>query len=179
MSQWTKDTLSRITSLLLVYVLVVATLWIVPHGKGQAINNGTPTYTTGADACGANNTQPANKAVAIAGGTATTTLLVALSAGKQIFLCEWTLLVGVSSTTATAVQFEYGTQTTNPCDTGTTVLTGVMGSFTTTAGPAIMLVNGPYSGSTFVVPAGNQLCLVTTGPAAGINVGGQITYKQL
>lgn len=135
----------------------------------------TPSYTV--DPCMNPGTAPLNKSVAIVGGTATSTLLVALTAGKQVWVCEWTLMIGVSATTATSVQFEYGTQTTNPCDTGTTVLTGAMGSFSTTAGPALLNVNGPYSGATMETTAGQQLCLVTAGPAAGINVAGQVTYK--
>jgi hypothetical protein len=144
---------------------------------GQAGNNGNPAYLTGLDACAASNTQPLNVAVNISGGSAATTQVIALSAGKQIFLCEWTLTIGSTATTATTLLFEYGTGTN--CATSPTALTGAMGSLTATAGPAIMLINGPYSGSTFVTPAGKELCLVTTGPAAGINIQGQITYKQL
>lgn len=173
MSQWIKDTLSRIISLLIIYVLVVGTLYVLPPGHGQAINNGQPSYITGQDACASTNIAPSNASVSIT--TVTTTQIVALSAGKLVFLCEWTFTINSSATTAAAMQFEYGTGVN--CGTGTTVLTGTMGTENAAAGAGMLLVNGPYSGSTLIVPVGNALCIVTTGTAVALH--GQVTFKQL
>lgn len=173
MQQWTKDTFSRVTSLFFLYVLVMGTFYVLPPGRGQAINNGTPTFLTGADACAASNVAPSNQPVSIT--TATTTQIVALSAGKQIFLCEWTLTINSSATTASSMQWEFGTGAS--CGTGTTVLTGTMGTEQAAAGAGILIVNGPFSGSTLVVPAGNALCIVTAGTTVALH--GQVTFKQL
>jgi hypothetical protein len=173
MNQWTKDTLSRIASLFAIYVLVMATFYVLPPGHGQAINNGAPAYVTGLDACAASSSAPSNATVSIT--TATTTQIVALSAGKQIFLCEWTFTINSSATTASSALFEFGTGAS--CGTGTTTLTGAMGTENAAAGPGLLLVNGPFSGSTLVVPAGNALCIVTAGTTVALH--GQVTFKQL
>jgi hypothetical protein len=105
--------------------------------------------------------------------TATTTQLVALSAGKVIYVCGGDLTINSIVTTATTAQFEYGTG--SSCSTGTTVLTGLFGGGGITAGiPLVVPIPGDYT--SFSAPAGNALCLVSAG--ATINIQGFISYIQ-
>lgn len=91
--------------------------------------------------------------------TATTTQLVALTASKSIYVCDAAATVGGSTT----AQLSYGTGA--ACGTGTTVLTGVMTG----------LAPLGYGGTIASIPAGNALCLVSTG-TGGIQ--GILTYVQ-
>jgi hypothetical protein len=70
---------------------------------------------------------------------------------------------------ATTVKFEYGTQGTNPCDTGTTALTGAM----TLASGTQLSVAAPID--LFIAPSGQQLCIVQTG---SVQLSGFVTYVQ-
>lgn len=172
MNQWTKDTLSRIASLLTIYVLVVATFWIVPRGRTSTTNNGQATFTLGADPCASSGYAKSSVSVSIT--SATTTQLVALASGQQVYVCNWNFTINSSATTAAAVAFEYGTGAS--CGTGTTALTGAMGTENTATGPGILLVNGPSAGTSFSTPIGNALCVVTTGTAVALH--GQVTFVQ-
>ena len=172
MSQWTKDTLSRITSLAVTAILVLATLHF-PGARATAFNNGQPTYSLGLDPCA--STGYTKQSVSISVATATTTQLVALASGQTVYLCNYQMTIGSSATTAASVQFEYGTGTT--CGTGTTVLTGTMGTEQAAAGAGILLVNGPAAGSTFILPVGNALCIVTAGTTVALH--GSVTYVQI
>jgi len=103
--------------------------------------------------------------VAINISSATTTQLVALSAGKVVYACGFT---ASGTGTTDTIQFEYGTGTT--CGTGTTALTG-----------PIALAAAPNSsygpGSTvFATASANALCAVTGGTVT--NVAGVLTYVQ-
>lgn len=102
--------------------------------------------------------------VSVAISTATTTQLVALSAGKIVHVCGFDASFGATTT----AQLEYGTG--SACGTGTTALTGVYAPATGTIWEA---GNG---NSTFIKTiASNALCLVSTG-TGGIN--GVLTYVQ-
>ena len=97
--------------------------------------------------------------------TATTTLCRALSGTTKIFVTSYVI---TSICTATcSVQFESGTQTTNPCDTGTTTLSWQFwfpsGSGQISSAPGLGLALPPSS-------AGQQLCVVTTGTITDITV---------
>lgn len=170
----------------LALLLFTGTLWVSSSrsqsqngGPGAIGANSNVTQIGGAsvntDPCASSGLVPNNVPVNITGGTGTTAQIVPLTAGKQIWVCEFTLTVGGSAVTPTTVLFEYGTGTN--CATGPTAMTGAFGTLTATAGPAILVINGPYSGSTMQTAVGNELCIVTTGPAAGINLQGQVTYK--
>jgi hypothetical protein len=117
-----------------------------------------------ADPCQSNGTP--KQSVALNVSSATTTQLIALSAGKQIFVCGFNFtMVGTAQTAA----FEYGTGAS--CGTGTTLLTGTMAD-----GTVSDIVVGMYPGSTVMTaPAGNALCILTTGTAG---VQGLLTYVQ-
>jgi hypothetical protein len=109
------------------------------------------------------NPSVTKSSVSVAISTATTTQLVALSAGKVVYACGFTASVGATTT----AQFEYGTGTT--CGTGTTVLTGAFAPAT----GAVLGLSG--EGSRFATPAGNALCVLSTG-TGGIN--GVLTFVQ-
>lgn len=141
--------------------------------KGQATNNGIPNFTTGIDPCQSTGYVKSSVAVSIA--SATTTQVVALSGSKIVYVCMWTLTINSSATTASSVVFEYGTGAS--CGTGTTTLTGAMGTENAAAGAGMLLVNGPFSGSAFQTPAGNALCLLTAGTTVALH--GQITFVQM
>src|ERR1700724_714534 len=95
-------------SLLLAFCLGNALMYVSPGMLPAPMRTAWASVSV-PDPCGWYGTAPLNVAVNISGGTATTTQIVALTTGKQIWVCEWTLLVGSSATTATAAQFEYGT----------------------------------------------------------------------
>lgn len=101
--------------------------------------------------------------VSVAITTATTTQLVALSAGKAVYVCGFSATFGATTT----LGFEYGTGTN--CGTGTTALTGVMAPATGT------FISMNSDGTDFTAPSGNALCAVSTG-TGGIQ--GVLTYVQ-
>ena len=105
------------------------------------------------------NPAAATSSVVVNTNGAGTTQLVALSAGKQVYVCQF--IVTVSATTATAV-LEYGTGAS--CGMGTTALTGAM------AGAANTAIYVGWGGAVVTAPAGNALCLVNggTGTQTGV-----------
>ena len=105
--------------------------------------------------------------------TATTTQLVALSAGKVVYVCGGIFTVNSVVTTATTAQFEYGTGAS--CGTGTTALTGLFNGGNVTAGIAVPIIL-PADYSSFQAPAGNALCLVSAGTT--VQIQGVLTFIQ-
>jgi hypothetical protein len=119
---------------------------------------------SGPDFCQGSAIQKASVAISITSSGAGEHQLVAPVANQVIQVCGFTYDLGGTNPTA---EFDYGTQTTNPCDTGTTAMTGAMTQTTRMAG-------GPLD--YFTVPAGNQLCIKlggTTPTAVGV-----LTYVQ-
>jgi hypothetical protein len=106
--------------------------------------------------------------------TATTTTIVPLSTINAIYVCGGYFEVASSATTAATAQFEFGTGAN--CGTGTTVLTGAMGTGTATAGIDAEAVVLPGPMTNFRAPTGNALCMVTAGTT--VNVQGYISYVQ-
>jgi hypothetical protein len=113
--------------------------------------------------------------------SATTTRVVQAVSGHGIFVCGFALTLNGTSGTATTAQFEYGTQVTNPCDTGTTVLTGPLGqqaAGASTQGTAASVVTSGNGGATvFSAPAGSQLCILSTGSGSSL-INGVVTWVQ-
>jgi|SRR5580704_3207485 hypothetical protein len=89
--------------------------------------------------------------VAIAVSTAGTVQLVAAVLGKAIYVTDWDAVTGGTGT----FQLEYGTSTN--CAAGAMALTGTY--------PATAQFGRAGVGHLFI-PAGNALCIVTTGAAA-------------
>lgn len=134
----------------------------------------TPPVIT-ADPCGTPGYPKSSARVQIS--TATTTLIAANTGGtNRNFICGGYMEISSSATTASTVQFEYGTQVSTPCDTGATPLSGTMGSGTATSGiQALPIFLG--SGMTqMVAPPGQQICVVTAGTTVSVN--GYVTYAQ-
>jgi hypothetical protein len=98
--------------------------------------------------------------------SATTMQLVAGVSGQKIYVTAWDVIAGGSGT----ITLEYGTQTTSPCDTGTTPLTGPY-PLIAQAG----LAKGSGLSPVFVVPAGAQLCARTS---AAVQMSGSVSYAQ-
>ena len=106
-------------------------------------------------------------AISIIATAAMTTQLVASSSSTQIYVTAWDVLAN----SAGGFALEYGTRTTNPCDTGTTALTGTY-SFTGQTG--ISRSGGPQP--LYVIPPGNALCVVSSGASASF--AGSLSYTQ-
>lgn len=88
--------------------------------------------------------------------------LVALSSGKRVYVCGFTL---DNDTATTALQFIYGTGT--ACATGETDLTGAM---------TVASLSLPNAGaSQFATAASNALCIELS---AATQVNGVVTYVQ-
>ena len=98
--------------------------------------------------------------------SATTTALVTPSGTKSVYVCAFSLTV---SGTAPTVQFEYGTGV--ACAGSPTALTG---PYTATVGNEISA--GAGMGTIMRAPAGNGVCVVTTGTTPGAQ--GILTYAQ-
>jgi len=106
--------------------------------------------------------------------SAATTALVALAASKSIYVCGYSISILGLATTAGTIKFEYGTQTSTACDTGTTVLTGAFFGSTTAGG--VSQITGSGDATQFSAASGNQLCAVTTGTSP--NFQGVVSYVQ-
>lgn len=106
----------------------------------------------------------ADKSVPVNVTTATDTQLVALSAGKAIYVTAYDFIVGGADN----VTLEYGTGTN--CATGQTALTGPY-PFAANGGEARGDGNGPL----LFVPAGNALCVKTS---AAQQLSGSLAYTQ-
>ena len=116
---------------------------------------------TGADFCQGPN--PAKQSVAVNLSSSGENLLVAPVSNQVIQVCSVVVDIGGTSPT---MQFDYGTQTSTACDTGTTHLTGAM--------TASKVMGGTLD--YFTAPAGNQLCLKLTGTSP--TAVGVVTYVQ-
>lgn len=94
-------------------------------------------------------------AISIASGT-TTKLQANTDTTRAIIVCNFTLTL-VGAATANTFVFEYGTGST--CGTGTTALTGALQANAAAAATAVIVSpQFPFK----ALPAGNDLCAVTT-----------------
>jgi hypothetical protein len=121
-----------------------------------------------ADPC--QNSNAAKSSAAINITTATTTAIVALSAGKTIYVCALSMQE-TSNTGNITYQWEYGTGA--ACSSPT----ALSGAYST---DNAQVASQSLGGSTlFGIPASNALCIVTTG-APGTNAGffGFVSYVQ-
>lgn len=125
------------------------------------------------DPCKAPNVIPSSASFNLTSTTAAT--VVALSGGLKIYVCGYDATIQGSATTVGTLQFEYGTTTTNPCDTGTTTISGQYQGNITANVPTYLSRSGP--GTIFTPTAtSNALCAVATGTT--IKVTGTVTYVQ-
>ena len=94
-----------------------------------------------------------DKQASVSPATATTTSVVTGVATKSIYMCGWHVTSTQSG--STTFQFEYGTQG-GPCTSPTTLTPAFSVTSTAPSGDHISIAS-------FSVPAGAQLCVVTTG----------------
>jgi len=138
--------LSILTALLLAgYVLVVTPDVVTAQGS-----NRDPVLCT--------------QSVAVTGAAAATVELVALSAGKRVYVCGF-VLNGAGATTAT-----FKTGTGSACGSGTASLTGAL-KFVD--GSSVTYGGGP--GYVMKSPVGNALCWTNS---ATVQVSGVVSYAQ-
>ena len=138
---------------------------IVTSGTTTLTLSGGSGLPSGANG-GGNLIGLASSSTAINISSATTTQLVAGVSGKKIYVTAWDVMAGGSGT----ITLEYGTQTTNPCDTATTPLTGPY-PLIAQAG----LAKGSGLSPVFVIPVGAQLCARTSAP---VQMSGSVSYAQ-
>lgn len=142
---------------------------ISASAQAGTANTGS-TVPTGAVYVGANSGGnltgiiQADASVPINISTATTTQLVALSAGKKIYVTNYKVIAGGTGN----FKFVYGTGTN--CGTGTTDLEGA-NNLTAQAGSS----DGGGLGAILFVPAGNALCATTS---ANVQMSGHVAYTQ-
>lgn len=110
---------------------------------------------------------PTGQSVAINIAGSTTTQLVAPAGATQIYVTGWDVLAN----TASSFSLEYGKSVTTPCDTGATAVTGVY-NFAAQSGISRSGGDQPL----YVIPQGNALCAVTSGPS--VSVAGSLSYTQ-
>lgn len=111
-----------------------------------------------------------DSSVAVTITSATTTALVALAAGKTVYVCNVSLHL-VGNATAVLATFEYGTGA--ACSTPTVLSGPYTGS--TTPGTTTPVNIGSNIGYVFKAATSNALCIVSVG-TAGIN--GVVSYTQ-
>ncbi len=117
------------------------------------------------------NTQQ-RQSVPIAAPTAAGTYsVISAVPGEGIYVCGQFINVQTLSDT---IKWEYGTTVSTPCDTGAQSITGVIA--TPAASPALPYIAQISAFTMFSVPAGNQLCIVTTGTTPVIT--GYLTFVQ-
>lgn len=119
-------------------------------------------FTTNGSNCVPGVQSSGSAAISVA--AATTTQIVALAAGKRLYITSFDMM-SAGTLNATLV---YGTGTN--CGTGTTSLTG---AYPLIAQAGIAKGNG--TGSVLVVPAGNALCITTSGTS---QLSGSVSYVQ-
>ena len=156
--------MKKLNYFLLSLLVIIATLDFV---KTSRVYAQLPSYSL--DPCASNGSIKLSTFANIT--TATTTQLVALVAGKQVFVCGFSIDM-TGSATADTVILVNGTGAS--CGTGTTSLTPTYSSGA--LADAYKLYGGGLM-SVITVPAGNALCVTTTvgtTPTIGILV----TYVQ-
>jgi hypothetical protein len=163
--------------LLTLVILATVTFWSQPTRpqaqggvSGTLGLNSNQTQIAGApvnnDPCGSWGVVKQSVPVAIT--TATTTQLVALSAGQTVFVCGFTF--AMTGTTPT-FQFEYGTGAS--CGTGTTVLTGAFQNDIATGFGQYIYGGGEMT--IFAAASANALCIVSAGTPT---INGVVTFVQ-
>ena len=91
-------------------------------GLGLVLNP----FTSRADTIGPPNAVLCN-GIATFGGASTIQTLVTAKTGMRVYICGWHVTNSAVSGTSNTFAITGGTQTTNPCDTGTITLTPALG----------------------------------------------------
>jgi hypothetical protein len=152
--------------------IYISALVVLGGLMGGFLARSTPAQHTPAqipDPCFSQFTVKQNVSISVA--SATTTSLVAVSAGKAVYVCGGIIDIQGSATTVGSAQLEYGT---GASCSSPTVLTGVMPGSITANVPTIVPIVG--NGSDLTAPASNGLCIVTAGTTVGVT--GFVSYVQ-
>lgn len=168
-----KSAFMRVAVLLGAFLLVCggATAWavgasenvqILQGGQGVSSSNPLAVNAGSADPCLNPNIAKSSKTIGV---TNSTGLIANAVSGEKIYVCK---IDGVASGTTPAIQIEYGTQTTNPCDTNTTAMTGLMAP---TSGTAMSF------GAGMSTPVSNAVCALVNGSSSA-GLWGVMTYVQ-
>lgn len=139
--------------------------------SGGGVGSGTTGNVPGlTDPC---LTPALKSSVPISVTSAITTSLVAVSAGKSVYVCGATFTIAPSATSADTAAFEYGT---GAACTSPTLLTGTFGNgdLTTAAPPVMVTLSDP--GTSMTAPASNGLCILSAGTT--VNIQGVLQYVQ-
>jgi len=144
-------------------ILLVAALVVALATLGAAQTQ-TFQYPQWADPC--QNPAVLKLSVPVHITTATTTELVAASAGKTVYVCAYSLVaVGTGATT-----FKTGTKVSTACDTGATSITG------SPLFPTTTLVTTAGTHVQFAGASGGELCVTTASGATSLD--GFVDYVQ-
>jgi hypothetical protein len=145
---------------------------VVDGSDTNLFTSGNPGYVNCANCSGGGggggsggSTPQTTNSAAINISTAAATTLITHTSGQYTYVTGWDVIAAGTGN----FQLEYGTQTTNPCDTGTTALTGAY-NLTAQNGEA-----KSAAGAVFVIPQGDDVCAVTS---AAIQYSGSIQYTQ-
>lgn len=159
----------NIIGAIVVIALIALAALVGPTPKALAVGPGSSQYFTtvpvGSDPC--QNPSVLKQSAAISISSATTTNIVTAVTGSYVTVCKWQF--SSTGTTAT-VTWEYGTDVSTACDTGTTALTGA--ELYATAG---IQVNASTDGLTLRTPISQELCILSAGSP---NLQGYLTYVQ-
>ena len=158
--------MKQLLSVLIVFLLVMAapTAFALDTSAHVTINNS-------GDPC--QNPNVAKSTAIVSAPTASTSQVIALSAGKSIYICD--VSTGITGTTANATSFQLvsGTTTTTPCDTGQA---NVSGAYTVNSVAAGGYFHSGFGGTLYKTAAGKALCSTNTGTNSATV--GSITYIQ-
>lgn len=121
------------------------------------------------------NQYPKQSATMNFSSATTKTLVPNGGAAVTTYICSILWEDAGRATTANTTTFEYGTKVTNPCDTGTTSLTGPLTGSLTAGAATFLGASWEPLGTQIVVPAGDDFCAVT---GQSSTVTGVVTYVQ-
>jgi len=95
----------------------------------------------------------------------TTTQVVAHVTGQKTYICMIiaTHPQGGGGNVSATADVEYGTQTTNPCDTGTTDITGAVNFGSLSSANTGKLIIQNHQPAVITVPASQDVCIITGG----------------
>ena len=116
-----------------------------------------------------------HQSVAIAQSSATTTELVALAAGKAVYVCGFSMSIAASATAAASAKFVTGNG--SNCGSNQVSLTGTFGSGDAAVAPTPAVINyGDGTGTLFAGTNSFALCITTAGTA--VLTQGVVTFVQ-
>ena len=139
-------------------------------GLGGSVNASIVNTAGSTDPC--QNPSVTKSSVSISIAAAATTQLIALSAGKVIYVCGFVADIQGSATTVGSLQFIGGTG--SNCGTPVSTFTGVMPGNITASVPTV--ISSGVGSTQFSTVVSNELCTVSAGTTVSIT--GYLSYVQ-